>query len=249
MISINTDVQMRLSVDQYIANLYLWTTPIRITTANIVSVYALSVAFHWVPRSVFWNYLVLFYELLYIQVSLCYNVVNNTFSDVQHEEIFCSWIYRQRHKYSFLTSNLYIFWSKWIYLIYSIQLPGRNYWLIVSWSNLPLKAWRWLRAYSNLHTTCCTFPTPTGSCSSCPQFAGVSLTSSAPCSSCPWLAEASLRPISSAYILMLVYLLLKVTFLLLLLNPFVVLIRAEYVILVTKIHLPAAGQHLDHTAQ
>ena len=38
-------------------------------------------------------------------------------------------------------------------------------------------------------------------------------------------------------------------FLLLLLKPFLAVIRAEYVTLMRKIHLPDAGQHLDHTAQ
>ena len=39
-------VKIRLSVHQYIANLGLWTTPIRITTANRVSISTVSVAFH-----------------------------------------------------------------------------------------------------------------------------------------------------------------------------------------------------------
>ena len=47
MIWLNIGVKIRLSVDQYIANLGLWTAPIRITTANRVSIPALSVAFHW----------------------------------------------------------------------------------------------------------------------------------------------------------------------------------------------------------
>ena len=42
--------------------------------------------------------------------------------------------------------------------------------------------------------------------------------------------------------------LLEMVFLLLLLKPFLAVIRAEYVTLVRKIHLPDAGQHLGHTA-
>ena len=50
MIWMNIGFEIRLSVDQYIANLGLWTTSIRITTTNRVSISALSVAFHWCTK-------------------------------------------------------------------------------------------------------------------------------------------------------------------------------------------------------
>ena len=46
MISLNFGVEIRLPVDQHVANLGLQTTPIRITTANRVSISTLSVTFY-----------------------------------------------------------------------------------------------------------------------------------------------------------------------------------------------------------
>ena len=84
MIWLNTGVANRLSVEQYIANLGLWTTPRGKTTANSFFFLLYLLLSTDVPRSVV---LVLFYELLCIQVSWYYNVVNNLVSDVQLEEI------------------------------------------------------------------------------------------------------------------------------------------------------------------
>ena len=106
----------------------------------------------------------------------------------------------------FLTSELYIYWSEWIFWISFILLPESNYWLIVSWSDLSLNAWEWFRAYSTFWSSAGACLAPAQCCSSFPLPFGVCLISSALCSFYSWPTETSLRPISSSDILLLVLL-------------------------------------------
>ena len=263
MIWLNIDVKIRLSVDQYIPNLGLWTTSIRITTANRVSISSLSVTFHWCTKEcglkLFW----------YCSMNCCaYRLVCITMWS-----IICSVMYSLKKSFSvgilFLISKLYISWSKMGFLdiFYStateelladcalVQLVSESLGVaqaLICFANDLLELALHLQGSCLsclwLSETCLS---SSALCLSCPQHAGTCLTSSAPWSSCPWLAEASPWPISSSDILLLVLLsFITGDGLFTLTNePFLAVIRAKYATLVRKTYLPDAGQHLDHTAK
>ena len=190
---LNIGVEIRLYVHRYIANHGLWTTPIRITTANRVSISALSIAFHWCTKEcghkLFW----------YCSMNCCeYRLLCITMWS-----IICSVMYSLKRSciVGFLGRGTSILSSPVNFIFLGLNgSPGYilfhcyngNYWLILSWSNLSQKA-----CGSSSPTLLCLWPpgaclAPPGSCLSCPQLAGIWLTSSAPSLSYPQPAASCL---------------------------------------------------------
>ena len=319
MIWLNIGVEIRLLVDQYIANLGLWTTPIRITTANRVSISAPSVAFHWCTKEcglkLFWccsinccAYSLVYTTMWSIIWSVMYSLkksyavrflgrgtsilsspVNFTFLGLNGSPGYIlfhchrgtigwlclaptylgkpggSWalicfVYSLLELALHLQGPVYLLLNLWDFsnIFCSLFILSMTCWsfstIFCSLFVLSMSSW----SFSTIFCSLLSCPKPAGAsllssaaCLSHPQPAQTSLPSSAACSSCPWLAEASPRPISSSYILLLVLLsfLTEGGLFTLTVEALLAVIRAECVILVRKIQLPDAGQHLDHSAQ
>ena len=240
MIWLYIGVEIRLSVDQYKANLDLWTTPIRITTANRVSISALSAAFHWCTKE--------------CGLKLCWCCSINCCA----YRLVCitMWSIIWLVMYNFKKSCAVGFLGKGTSILSSpvnfifLGLNGSLGYILfhchrgtIGWLCLGPTCLGKPRCGSG-PTLLCLWPAgaclaPLGSCLSCPWPAGTSLTSSAPCLSCLWPAGTSLtssapcsscQQLTEAYpkpifvsdipLLVLLSFLLKVVFLLLLLKPF-----------------------------
>ena len=248
MIWLNFGVEIRLPIDQYITNLGLWTTPIRITTVNRVSICALSVALHWSTKEcglrLFW----------YCSMNCC----AYRFVCITVWAIICSVMYSLKKSCAvgFVVRGTYILSSPVNFIFLGLSgSPGYSLfhchrgnigWLCLGWTYprnpggdsgpalLPMTCWSLpfpLRvlfilsmAWQNFSNFFCTL------------LILLRL-----------LQDPFLHQIS--FSLFFFHLLLELVFLLLPLKPFVVVVRSEYVTRVRKIHLPETGQHLDHTAQ
>ena len=270
MIWLNIGVRIRLSVDQYIINLGLWTASIRLTTANKISISALSVVFHWCTKECG----------LKLFCYCCMNCCAYRLVCITMWSIICSVMYSLRKSYAvgFLGMGTGNFSSPVNFIFHGLN--GSPEYILF---HCPRKTIGWLC----LGQTCLRRSGGgSGPILLCLCPAGACL---APLGSCLFLSTACWRLSSNFCPLFILSVtcwnlsnifctqfILFITcwgfsktnffirypspcssfihywwwpFFLLLLRPFVVVIRTEYVRLVRKVHLSDAGKHLDHPAQ
>ena len=142
---LNMGVEIRLSVDKFIVNLGLWTTPIRITTTNRVSIFALSVTFHWCTKECSLKLFCCHSMDCWAYRLACVTIMSMTCSVIYSLKKSCAvgFLGRGTNNLSSPANFIFLGLNGSLDLFYSTAtmelLTERIYWLIVPRSNLSLK--------------------------------------------------------------------------------------------------------------